>query len=155
MLYQFKFVDVRKNYLEKNISESILNGNVKRGMNIIGICKFKKCKAFNQKVTIPFIGKEILNMKEEFKSILCPYCVKIVAPLSVAFNHCKYLIKGSVINEEGYLKNFQISGRSHNCVYFSPDKCGKAMFLELTIIVNNIFGPLFENNSNIYKYYSY
>jgi len=156
MVVGFQFIDFRRNCLEdKNYSETLLYGKVKEGINIIGICKFKNCKAFKQKVAIPFIGKEILNMKKEKESILCPICGGYVKPLTVGFNHCKYLIKGTIM-EENSLKNFEISGSSpYYAQYFSPDRCGLVNFLDLTIRVDIILGPLCENNSNIYKYYSY
>ena len=153
----FQFIDVRKNCLEnKNFLETLLYGKVKEGINIIGICKCKKCKAFNQKIAIPLEGKLILNMKEDDESLLCPLCEKVVTVLTVGFNRCKYLIRGSVIEEEGSKKNFEISGMSpYNVQYFSPDKCGLVKFSNLIIIVDIILSPLIENNSNIFKYLSY
>ena len=134
----FNFVDIRKMFLEEcNISKILSFGKVKKGINIIGRCNFKKCKAFKQKVISPFKGKEIFKMSEKLLNIICPFCGKIIVPLTVGFNHCEYLIDAIVI-EDSEVKKFPISGKSDNIniiQYFNQDKCGSCMFYDLAIKV--------------------
>ena len=138
MSFSFKFLDVRQNFIEeKNVTDNFFFGKVTKGINFYGICQYKKCQAFQEEVIISFKGKETFEMANEILNIKCPICKKIIKPNNIGFKFCEYLIKGKII-EDGRIESFQISGESRNSNIiqkFNSNRCGMAMFMELTIKV--------------------
>ena len=138
MANAFEFIDVRKNFIEeKNITDNHFFREVKKGLNIYGICERKKCKAFKKEVVISFTENKIFDMPLERDSLECPVCGSWIFPSNIGFNFCEYQIEGKII-ECNALKNFEISGESRNINIiqsFSPKKCGKTLFQKLTIKV--------------------
>ena len=132
------FIDVRKNFTEeKNITDNHFFGEVKKGLNIYGICSNKKCQAYKKEVVISFTENKIFDMLLERDSLECPVCGGFIVPKNIGFNLCEYQIEG-VILENDTKKKFIISGQSINnniIQIFDPDKSGMAMFTQLRIKV--------------------
>ena len=138
MPYSIFFIDVRKNFTEeKNITDNHFFGEVKKGLNIYGICESKKCEAYKKEVVISFSENKIFDMLLERDSLKCPVCGGFIVPKNIGFNLCEYQI-GGVILENDTQKKFIISGQSINnniIQIFDPDKSGMAMFTQLRIKV--------------------
>ena len=132
------FIDVRKNFTEeKNITDNHFFGEVKKGLNIYGICSNKKCQAYKKEVVISFTENKIFDMLLERNSLECPVCGRLISPKTIGFNFCEYQIEG-VIYENDTMKDFIISGQSINTNIiqnFNPEKCGMAIFIQLRIKV--------------------
>jgi hypothetical protein len=138
MSFSFQFLNVTQNILEeKNVSENFAFGKVTKGINIYGICKFKKCQAYQKEVIISLKGKETFKMANEINNLECPICNGIIRPYNIGFKFCEFLIEGKII-EDNEIKSFQISGESRNpniIKKFDSNRCGMITFIELNIKV--------------------
>lgn len=105
-----------------------------KGMNIYGICKFKKCKAYNKEVIAP-IEKIKFDLIKEKDILECPECEGIIFPKTVGFHLCEYKIKGTKF-ENGKGIPFDFNGKADNddsVQYYNPDKNGQTTIVELII----------------------
>ena len=105
-----------------------------KGINIFGICKFKKCKAYNKEVIAPLKKRKFDLIKE--KDILeCPECEGLISPKTIGFHLCKYKIKGTKF-EDGKGIPFEFNGKADNnnsVQYYNPDRNGQTTVVELII----------------------
>jgi len=69
---------------------------VTKGINIFGICKFKKCKAYKKEVVVK-IKKKKLDLIKERDDLLCPECEATIIPKTVGFYLCKFVIYGKKV----------------------------------------------------------
>jgi len=133
------FTDLSKNIYEEHYLSKASSGYriVSKGINVYGICKGKKCKAYNKEVICPLIGKIIFNLLEEKDDLECPICGGLIVPKTLGFFCCEYRIKGKKLENE-YNRPFELIDKASNkdsIRYFNPDKNGKAMITELIVEV--------------------
>ena len=133
--FPINFTDISKNiYEEHYFSETAPDYRiVSKGINVYGICKGKKCKAYNMEVICPLKNKKIFNLLEEKDDLECPICGSLIVPKTLGFFCCEYRIKGKKL-ENDYNRPFELRDKASNkdsIRYFSPDKNGKAMITEL------------------------
>jgi hypothetical protein len=58
-------------------------------MNFFGICKDKRCIAYNKEIVYRF-GYGTFNLFNDNGNIVCPACSKIISINSCGFLYCKY-----------------------------------------------------------------
>ena len=109
-----------------------------KGINIFGICKYKKCpEAYNKEVVIPLEERKHFNVIKEKEDLQCPVCEAPVHPKTIGFYLCEYIIKGvKVVNENGKCLPFEFKGKVDNedsLQYFNPDKNGETILSKLII----------------------
>ena len=108
-----------------------------QGINIYGICKNKKCIAFNEEVIVPLHNKKRFDLIEEKYDLECPECSNIIMPKTVGFYLCNYKIKGVKYQDDKKI-SFEFEGQApkRNCIqYFNPDKNGETTMVKLIIEV--------------------
>jgi len=66
---------------------------ITKGINIFGICNFKKCKAFKKEVVVR-IKKKKLDLIKERDELFCPECEATIIPKTVGFYLCEFKIYG-------------------------------------------------------------
>ena len=137
--FPINFTDISKNiYEEHYFSETAPNYRiVSKGINVYGICKGKKCKAYNKEVICPLKSKKIFNLLEEKDDLECPICGGLIIPKTLGFFCCEYRIKGKKL-ENDYNRPFELRDKASNkdsIRYFNPDKNGRTMFTELIVEV--------------------
>ena len=66
---------------------------ITKGINIFGICKFKKCLAYQKEVVVR-IKKKKFDLIEERNDLFCPECETLIVPKTVGFYLCKFKIYG-------------------------------------------------------------
>ena len=116
---------------------------VSKGINIFGICKCKKCDAYEEEVIVPIEKKKIDLIKERNK-LFCPECGSLIDPQTVGFYLCKYRIYGKKVNDNNKrIEDFKIpiaEARNPNgFTYFDSDLNGKTMMFELIFEVIEYF----------------
>ena len=135
------FTDLSKNiYEEHYFSESAPDyRTVSKGINVYGICKGKKCKAYNKEVICP-LKKKYFDLLKERDDLECPICKYLMVPKTLGFFSCEYRIKGKKYENDKIIPfDFKDkSSKKDSIRYFNPDKNGNAMFLELIAEVINI-----------------
>jgi len=108
-----------------------------KGINIFGICNFKKCKAYKKEV-VSNVKKKKLDLIKERDELFCPECEATIIPKTVGFYLCKFLIYGKKI-ENGKEKSFRNKEDEANKVdsmkYFDPGLNGEVMVTELVFEV--------------------
>ena len=84
--------------------------SVVKGLNIFGVCKNSKCKAFKKEI----IYKVGINTKFDFntqkREIVCPICNKNFSPKTLGFWKSEYQIKGEKL-KNGEYSEVDINGR--------------------------------------------
>ena len=114
---------------------------VKQGLNIFGICKNKKCEAYNKEVIFTEGYYGILNkefkINEQIENIKCPLCYKIIIPQTCGFWDCEYQFVGNKIEdgEKKYIDTESKETEGNNFEYFNPYENGSVMWTDLTIYV--------------------
>ena len=106
---------------------------VTKGINIFGICTFKKCDAYKKEVVV-MINKKKFDLIKERNELFCPECGSLIIPKTVGFYLCKYKIYGKKISNsrEEYFENKIDEVRNANIVqYFDPDLNGEVMITQL------------------------
>ena len=106
---------------------------VTKGINIFGICTFKKCDAYKKEVVV-IINKKKFDLIKERNELFCPECGSLIIPKTVGFYLCKYKIYGKKISNsrEEYFENEIEEVRNANAVkYFDPDLNGEVMITQL------------------------
>ena len=113
---------------------------VNNGLNIFGICRNKKCEAFQKEVIHKTnLTKKglVFNLNEEITNIKCPMCYKIIELKTCGFYECEYQFKGRSIRE-GDVKDFDSKTRETKdgkFEYYDPSNNGSVTWLELKIYV--------------------
>ena len=137
--FSLNFTDVSKNiYEEHYFSETAPDYRIaSKGINVYGICKGKKCKAYNMEVICPLIDKIIFNLLEERDDLECPICGGLIVPKTLGFFCCEYKIKGKKCENDKIIP-FELRDKASNknsMRYFNPDKNGRTIFTELIVEV--------------------
>lgn len=139
--YGMKFVDLSKNiheelYFSKTAPDYRI---VSEGINVFGICKGKKCKAYKKEVIWPLKEKTTFNLIEEKDDLECPICGNLIIPKTLGFHYCEYLIKGKKC-ENDIITPFEFRDTASNkdsIRYFNPDENGFVVITELIVEVLN------------------
>jgi hypothetical protein len=114
---------------------------VTKGINIFGICNFKKCEAYKKEVVV-MINKKKFDLIKERDELFCPACESPITPKTVGFYLCKFKIYGKKINggKEEYFENRIDEANNKNSVkYFDPDLNGEVMITQLIFEVIEYF----------------
>jgi len=137
--YSMMFTDLSKNKTsEIKCSKTAPSyRKIIKGINIFGICNFKKCQAYNKEVVLN-VKKKKIDLIKERDELFCPDCEATIIPKTVGFYLCKFLIYGKII-ENGKEKCFRNKEDEANKVdsmkYFDPGLNGKVMVTELVLEV--------------------
>ena len=132
------FTDLSKQITEEHyLSDEAPSSynTVTNGINIYGICKYKKCSAYNKEVIVPLENVEYLDLINERENFLCPECEALINPRTIGFHLCEYKIKGTKF-ENGKGIPFEFNGKADNkdsVQYYNPDKNGETTIVELII----------------------
>jgi hypothetical protein len=137
--FSINFTDVSKNIHEEHYFSKTAPDYriVSKGINVYGICKGKKCKAYNKEVICPLKNKKIFNLLDEKENLECPICGSLIIPKTLGFFSCEYRIKGKKC-ENDTITPFELRDKASNkdsIRYFNPDKNGKTMITELIVEV--------------------
>ena len=137
--YPFKFTDLSKQITEDHYfsDEAPSYRIVTRGINIYGICNFKKCNAYKKEVIVPLEGVKSFNLINERENLACPSCEAIIIPKTIGFHRCEYVIKGTKF-ENQKCESFDFKGKAINedsVQYYNPEKNGETIIVELEIKV--------------------
>ena len=137
--FSINFTDLSKNIHEEHYFSKTAPDYriVSKGINVYGICKGKKCKAYNKEVICPLKNKKIFNLLDEKENLECPICGSLIIPKTLGFFSCEYRIKGKKC-ENDTITPFELRDKASNedsIRYFDPDKNGKTMITELIVEV--------------------
>jgi len=129
------FTDLSKNIYEEHYFSKTAPDyrTVSKGINVYGICKGKKCKAYNKEVICPLKKKKSFDLLKEKDDLECPICGSLIIPKTLGFFSCKYRIKGKKC-EDDKITPFELrdkASKKDSIRYFNPDKNGSVMFIEL------------------------
>lgn len=106
---------------------------ITKGINIFGICNFKKCQAYKKEVVVR-IKKKKLDLIKERDELFCPECEATIIPKTVGFFLCKFRIYGKKI-EDGRVKPFENekdeANNKDSFKYFDPELNGEVIVTEL------------------------
>ena len=134
-----KFTDVSKNQIKelgfsKNPKNIPSYRTVKKGINIFGFCRCKKCSARNKEVIVPIEGDK-LDLIQDKDELSCPECESTIIPKTVGFYLCKYKIFGKKVGQNNIIENFENpigEAKNKNTFnYFSPESNGETTMIEL------------------------
>ena len=106
---------------------------VTKGINIFGICIFKKCKAYKKEVVVR-IKKKKLDLIKERDELFCPECEAIIIPKTVGFYLCKFKIYGKKIEDdiiEPFKNDPDEANNKDSLKYFDPEFNGEVKVSEL------------------------
>ena len=135
--YGLKFTDVSKDIHEEHYFSKKAPSYriVTQGINIYGICKGKKCKAYKKEVVVRLKNIKKFDLIKEKDDLECPECGGMIIPKTLGFHLCEYKIEGSkVVGKK--VEDFEIKGIAENAnsiQYFIPDKNGETMIVKLII----------------------
>ena len=133
------FTDLSKNIYEEHYLSKASSGYriVSKGINVYGICKGKKCKAYNKEVICPLKEKKYFDLLKERDDLECPICGYLMIPKTLGFFSCEYRIKGKKYENDKIVPfDFKDkSSKKDSIRYFNPDKNGKTMITELIVEV--------------------
>ena len=137
--FSINFTDVSKNiHEERYFTKTAPDYRIaSKGINVYGICKGKKCKAYNKEVICPLKNTKIFNLFDEKENLECPICGSLIIPKTLGFFSCEYRIKGKKC-ENDTITPFELRDKASNkdsIRYFDPDKNGKTMITELIVEV--------------------
>ena len=113
---------------------------VNKGINIFGICNFKKCEAYKKEVVV-MINEKKFDLIKERNELFCPECGSPIIPKTVGFYLCKFKIYGKKINngKEEYFENNIDETNKNSVKYFDPDLNGEVMITQLIFEVIEYF----------------
>jgi len=137
--YSMMFTDISKNKTKEiQFSKTAPSyRQVAKGINIFGICNFKKCVAYKKEVIIK-VKKKKLDLIKERDELFCPECEATIIPKTVGFYLCKFLIYGKKL-EGGKEKSFENekdeANKKDSLKYFDPELNGEVMFTKLVFEV--------------------
>jgi len=106
---------------------------VTKGINIFGICKFKKCNAYKKEVVVK-IKKKKFDLIKERDDLLCPECEAIIIPKTVGFYLCKFVFYGKKVEnrqEEDFRNEEDEANNKDSLKYFDPELNGEVKITEL------------------------
>ena len=106
---------------------------VTKGINIFGICNFKKCKTY-KKVVVVKIKKKKLDLIKERDKLLCPECEATIIPKTVGFYLCKYRIYGKKLIDDQVIpfeNEEDEANKKDSLKYFDPELNGEVTVIEL------------------------
>ena len=106
---------------------------VTKGINIFGICNFKKCKAYKKEVVVR-IKKKKLDLIKERDELFCPECEATIIPKTVGFYLCKFRIYGKKIENdrvEPFENDEDKANNKDSLKYFDPELNGEVTVIEL------------------------
>ena len=106
---------------------------VAKGINIFGICNFKKCKAYKKEVVVR-IKKKKLDLIKERDELFCPECEATIIPKTVGFYLCKFMIYGKKLVDdqvERFEKEEDEANKKDSLKYFDPELNGEVTVIEL------------------------
>ena len=137
--YSMMFTDTSKNKTrEIKISKTAPSyTQVAKGINIFGICNFKKCKAYKKLVVVK-IKKKKLDLIKERDELFCPECEATIIPKTVGFYLCKFVIYGKKLEggkEESFRNKEDEANKKDSVKYFDPELNGEVMVTELVFEV--------------------
>ena len=135
--FSLQFTDISKKiYEEQYFTEEAPSYRiVGEGINIYGICKVKKCKAYKEEVIYPLGDKQRFDLIKEKEDLECPECGGNIIPKTVGFFLCNYKITGKKY-ENGKIEDFEFEGKANNkgsIQYYNPDKNGETIVVQLII----------------------
>ena len=110
---------------------------ITKGINIFGICNFKKCKAYKEEVVVN-VKKKKLDLIKERDELFCPECEATIIPKTVGFFLCKFVIYGKKLEngkEESFRNKEDEANNKYSVKYFDPELNGEVMVTELIIEV--------------------
>ena len=108
---------------------------VVEGINIYGICKSKKCIAYNKEVVVPLKDIYKFDLIKERENLECPVCEGLIIPKTFGFHLCEYFVKGKKY-ENNKIQPFEFKGIANNknaIQYYDPEKNGIVNIIELVI----------------------
>ena len=136
------FTDLSKNiheehYFSKTAPDYRL---VSKGINVYGICKSKRCKAYNKEVIWPLKGKKCFDLIKEKDDLECPICGNLISPKTLGFYSCEYLIIGKKCENDTIIpfELRDIASNKDSVRYFNPDENGTTIITDLTVEVIKI-----------------
>ena len=137
--YSMMFTDASKNKTReiKFSKDAPSYRGITKGINIFGICKFKKCKAYKEEVVVN-IKKKKLDLIKERDELFCPECEATIIPKTVGFYLCKFVIYGKKLEngkEESFRNKEDEANNEDSVKYFDPEFNGEAMVTELVFEV--------------------
>ena len=106
---------------------------VTKGINIFGICNFKKCKAY-KKVVVVKIKKKKIDLIKERDKLFCPECEATIIPKTVGFYLCKFKIYGKKYVDdqvERFENEMDEANKKDSLKYFDPELNGEVTVIEL------------------------
>lgn len=140
----FEFADLKKGPIERGFSNNAPDyRTIYKGLNIYGICKNKKCKAFKQIVIVPLkqctldFGDNILDL-----DLPCPECEINVKPITCGFYLCKYRIYGKRIENDALVSFPPINGEAKNknsSSYYKPDMKHLTRYTQLVFEILELY----------------
>ena len=137
--FSMMFADISKNKSrEIQFSKTAPSyREVAKGINIFGICNFKKCKAYKKEVIVK-VEKKKLDLIKEREELYCPECEAIIIPKTVGFYLCKFVIYGKKLEggkEESFRNKEDEANKKDSFKYFDPELNGEVMITELVFEV--------------------
>jgi len=137
--YSMMFTDTSKNKTReiKFSKEAPSYCVVDKGINIFGICNFKKCKAYKKEVVVN-VKKKKLDLIKERDELFCPECEATIIPKTVGFHLCKFQIYGKKLEngkEESFRNKEDEANNKDGFKYFDPELNGEVMVTELVFEV--------------------
>lgn len=132
-----RFTDMSKQITEEHyFSDSAPSYRiVTQGINVYGICKVKKCKAYKKEVICPLRKKEKFDLIKEKEELECPECGGNITQKTLGFFLCEYKIYGKKYYDDK-IESFKFKGKAENknsIQYYNPDKNGETILIELII----------------------
>ena len=137
--YSMMFTDTSKNKTReiKFSKDAPSYRGITKGINIFGICNFKKCKAYKEEVVVN-VKKKKLDLIKERDELFCPECEATIIPKTVGFYLCKFVIYGKKL-ENGKVESFRNkedeANNKDSVKYFDPELNGEVMVTELVFEV--------------------
>ena len=105
-------------------------------MNIYGICKAVRCKAYNKEVVYMF-GYGTFNLFNDNINIVCPVCEKIIVINRCGFLNCKYSCVGKMV-ENSKVKVVESSNRNIKKDIIDYFEIKNKIWIELKITVDRL-----------------
>ncbi len=112
-----------------------------KGLNIYGICKNKRCKAYNKNVIVK-LRQCRFDLIEEAENLECPMCEGLVIPKTAGFFMCKYQFEGKKIEGEKVVNFGPITKETHDpnhSVYYDPEGSGYVQFSKLIFNILELY----------------
>ena len=109
----------------------------RKGINIFGICNFKKYKTFKKEV-IARIKKKKLDLIKERNELFCPEGEATIIPKTIGFYLCKFKIYGQKLVDNRVVlfdNNENEANNKDSFKYFNPELNGEVMVNELILEV--------------------